>query len=70
MWIFINIYWNLLFKISYCVYFVLFIGDYGGSILFLLYVINEFLEYGIMEESGESLRVFFKFDVEFLLCCL
>lgn len=53
-----------------CFYFVLFLGDYGGSILFLLIVINEFLEYGIMEEGGEGFRVFLDFDVKFLLCRL
>lgn len=49
---------------------ILDISDYGGSILFLLNVINEFLEYGIMEEGGDGLRVFLEFDGEILLCYL
>ncbi|XP_012791154.2 PH and SEC7 domain-containing protein 3 isoform X2 [Sorex araneus] len=44
-------------------------SDHGGSTLLPPNVINEFPEYGTMEESGEGLRVSLELDADSLPCC-
>ncbi|XP_055972926.1 PH and SEC7 domain-containing protein 3 isoform X2 [Sorex fumeus] len=43
--------------------------DHGGSTLLPPNVINEFPEYGTMEESGEGLRASLELDADSLPCC-